>query len=63
MQLEKKDLFGAFVFTFNIMKINVLRGAFGVVMLTNTGFGDGGIWDAKERDSLGSDTLVWFFFS
>lgn len=30
-------------------------------MLTNTSFGDGGIWDVRGRDSVGSDTLNFFF--
>lgn len=46
-QLKNKDLFGTFVFTFNIMKTNVLRGVFAVVMLINTSFSDYGIWDVS----------------
>jgi len=42
-------MFGAFGFTFDIMKINVLRGALGVVTLTNTSFGDGGIWGVRGQ--------------
>lgn len=53
MQLKSKDLFGTVVFTSSVMKINVLRGAFGVVMLTNPSFGDGEVWGCK------GDRFAW----